>query len=32
MCNGSNMLNGRTISINEKKNYTYTMKCNKDQM
>ena len=30
--NGSNMLNGRTISTNKRERYNYTMKCNKDQM
>ena len=34
ICNGLNMLNGRTMSTNKKKRkrYSYTMKCNKDQM
>ena len=31
ICDGSNMLNGRTMSTRRKR-YDYTMKCNKDQM
>ena len=31
ICNGSNMLNGRTMST-KKERYDYTMKCNKGRM